>query len=52
MPSVSLPAGLSSEGMPVGMQLIGREFDEAGILALASAFERVTPALGEPKALV
>ena len=32
-------------------QLIGREFDEAGILGLASAFERVIPALGEPKAL-
>ena len=48
MPSVSLPAGLSPEGMPVGMQLIGREFDEAGILSLASAFERVIPSIGAP----
>ncbi len=39
--SVSIPAGFS-EGLPVGMQIIGKPLDEAGILRIADAFQRST----------
>lgn len=48
LPSLSLPAGLGSSGMPVGMQLVGRAFAEATLLAMGSAFERVLPPIGSP----
>lgn len=38
-PAISVPVGLS-EGLPVGLQLIGRRFDEATLLTLAGAVER------------
>lgn len=41
-PAVSLPCGRDSAGLPVGMQLIGRDFDEKTILSLSLAFERIT----------
>ena len=40
-PGVSLPCGFS-EGLPVGMQLIGRMFEESTLLGAAHSFERVT----------
>lgn len=39
-PVVALPCGLSDEGLPVGVQLIGPPRSEARLLALAAAFER------------
>lgn len=41
IPAVSVPCGFS-DGLPVGMQLIGRAFDEATILRAAHAYERST----------
>ena len=41
-PAVSLPCGFSQEGLPIGLQLIGRPFDEAGLLAAAYAYEQST----------
>jgi aspartyl-tRNA(Asn)/glutamyl-tRNA(Gln) amidotransferase subunit A len=43
LPAVSVPCGMIL-GLPVGMQLIGRHFDEAGILAVARAYEQAAVA--------
>ena len=42
LPGISLPCGLDSKGLPVGLQLIGRPFGEADILRAACAFQRET----------
>ncbi|MBF0459519.1 MAG: Asp-tRNA(Asn)/Glu-tRNA(Gln) amidotransferase subunit GatA [Nitrospirae bacterium] len=39
-PAISIPCGFASSGLPVGLQLIGRHFDEATILRAAHAYER------------
>jgi aspartyl-tRNA(Asn)/glutamyl-tRNA(Gln) amidotransferase subunit A len=39
LPGISVPAGLSSEGTPLGLQLIGKPFDESGLLRTAQALE-------------
>ena len=43
LPVVSVPCGFSADGRPVGMQLVGRPFAEATLLALAHAYEQATP---------
>jgi len=40
LPAMSLPIGLSSNGLPLGLQLIGRSFDEATVLNAADVIER------------
>jgi len=40
LPALSLPAGLSSTGLPVGMQIVGPRFADERILSIASAMER------------
>jgi aspartyl-tRNA(Asn)/glutamyl-tRNA(Gln) amidotransferase subunit A len=42
VPGISLPCGLTHSGLPIGMQLIGRHFDEETILRVAFAFEQAT----------
>jgi len=42
LPSLAIPAGFSPKGLPVGMQLIGRSFDEATLLTIGAAFQRAT----------
>ncbi len=42
-PALHLPTGLSPDGLPVGVQLVGRPADEATILALASQLEAAYP---------
>ncbi len=39
LPAISVPAGLSAEGLPLGLQMIGRAFDEESILRIAQALE-------------
>jgi aspartyl-tRNA(Asn)/glutamyl-tRNA(Gln) amidotransferase subunit A len=40
LPALSLPGGWSSAGIPLAVQVIGRPFDEAGVLAVSAAIER------------
>ncbi len=42
LPALSLPCGFDSAGMPIGMQLVGRTFDEATILRAAHFYEQAT----------
>jgi amidase len=41
-PAISVPAGFTSNGLPVGIQIVGRHRDDFGILQLAYAFEQKT----------
>jgi aspartyl-tRNA(Asn)/glutamyl-tRNA(Gln) amidotransferase subunit A len=42
LPSLSIPAGFTRAGLPVGMQVIGRSFGEAMLLRIGAAFQRAT----------
>jgi aspartyl-tRNA(Asn)/glutamyl-tRNA(Gln) amidotransferase subunit A len=42
LPAVSVPGGFTAAGLPVGVQLTGRRFDEATLLRAADAHERDT----------
>jgi amidase len=41
-PAISVPAGFTPEGLPVGIQIVGRYRDDLGVLQLANAFEQAT----------
>jgi aspartyl-tRNA(Asn)/glutamyl-tRNA(Gln) amidotransferase subunit A len=40
-PAASVNCGYDSEGLPIGLQIIGRRFDDLGVLAIARAFEAI-----------
>ena len=42
IPGISLPCGFTSNNLPIGLQLLGRHFDEASILHAAYAYEQAT----------
>jgi len=42
LPGISVPCGLTAEGMPAGLQILGRPRDEATVVALGAAFEGVS----------
>lgn len=42
-PSASIPAGMSAEKLPVGMQIIGRRYADVDVLAASAVFERLRP---------
>ncbi len=54
-PAVNVPCGFAPQGLPVGLQIVGRRGSDRAVLQLARAFERVTqhslrrPAVAEPK---
>jgi amidase len=41
-PAISVPAGFTDDGLPVGIQIVGRYRDDFGVLQLAHAFEQAT----------
>ncbi len=46
-PAASVPCGFNAEGLPVGLQIVGRRFDEAMVLRAARAFEKAYPWRGK-----
>ena len=51
LPGLSVPAGLSAEGLPLGLQIIGRAFDEATVLRAGRALERAAEFDARPEGL-
>ena len=49
LPGIAVPAGLSKEGLPLGLQLIGRAFDEETLFAVAGAIEKAAPKVELPQ---
>jgi aspartyl-tRNA(Asn)/glutamyl-tRNA(Gln) amidotransferase subunit A len=41
-PACSVPCGFTGDGLPIGMQIVGRPFDEATVLRTADAYQRLT----------
>lgn len=42
-PAASVPCGFTKDGLPIGLQIVGRRFDDATVLRASAAFERVRP---------
>ncbi|MFQ5994850.1 MAG: amidase [Acidiferrobacterales bacterium] len=42
LPAISVPCGFTAAGLPIGLQIVGKAFDEAGVLQIAYAYERAT----------
>jgi aspartyl-tRNA(Asn)/glutamyl-tRNA(Gln) amidotransferase subunit A len=49
LPGISVPAGLSAEGLPLGLQLIGKPFDEPTLFQVAHSIEQVAGSFEAPK---
>ncbi len=43
LPVISVPCGFTSQGLPVGLQIVGRRLAEATVLRAAAAFEQIAP---------
>jgi aspartyl-tRNA(Asn)/glutamyl-tRNA(Gln) amidotransferase subunit A len=48
LPGIAVPSGMSAEGLPLALQLIGRPFDEATLFSIAAALEQSAPKLSLP----
>jgi aspartyl-tRNA(Asn)/glutamyl-tRNA(Gln) amidotransferase subunit A len=42
-PAATVPCGFTSDGLPIGLQIVGRRFDEATVLRTSAAFEAIRP---------
>jgi aspartyl-tRNA(Asn)/glutamyl-tRNA(Gln) amidotransferase subunit A len=42
-PAATVPCGFTNEGLPIGLQIVGRRFDEATVLRASAAFEAIRP---------
>ena len=52
LPAMSIPCGFTSAGLPIGLQLIGRPFEEALLFQVAHDYEAISPSRGRRPALV
>jgi aspartyl-tRNA(Asn)/glutamyl-tRNA(Gln) amidotransferase subunit A len=52
LPAITVPCGFTRAGLPIGVQFIGRPFDEARLLRVAHAYEGVSPSRGRRPAIV
>jgi aspartyl-tRNA(Asn)/glutamyl-tRNA(Gln) amidotransferase subunit A len=43
-PAASINCGYTKTGLPIGLQIVGRRFDDLGVLQLSRAYERMRPA--------
>ena len=43
-PALSINSGFSAEGLPIGLQIVGRRFDDVGVLSVARAYEEIRSA--------
>lgn len=51
LPGMSVPAGLSKEGLPMGLQILGRSFDEETVFAVGGALEQAAQFSAKPQKL-
>jgi aspartyl-tRNA(Asn)/glutamyl-tRNA(Gln) amidotransferase subunit A len=51
-PAASVPCGFTADGLPVGLQIVGKRFDDLGVLQASAAFEAIQPWAGHRPALV
>jgi aspartyl-tRNA(Asn)/glutamyl-tRNA(Gln) amidotransferase subunit A len=49
LPGISVPAGLTPEGLPLGLQIIGKAFDEATVLRVGRAVEQAAAFTAKPE---
>ena len=52
LPAISVPCGFTQAGLPIGLQLIGRPFEEALIFRAGHAYEAVSPSRGRAPAII
>ena len=52
LPGISVPSGFTRSGLPIGMQVIGKPFDEETLLRVARGVERALPLAQKLPALV
>jgi aspartyl-tRNA(Asn)/glutamyl-tRNA(Gln) amidotransferase subunit A len=52
LPAISVPCGFTRAGLPIGVQFIGRPFEEARLLQVAQAYEDVSPSRGRRPTIV
>jgi aspartyl-tRNA(Asn)/glutamyl-tRNA(Gln) amidotransferase subunit A len=52
LPAITVPCGFTQAGLPIGVQFIGRAFDESTLFRIAQAYEAISPSLGRWPAAV
>ena len=46
LPAITIPCGFNGDGLPIGVQFIGRPFDEGLLFQVAAGYEQVSPSRG------